>query len=87
MAPQNRPHPTKAFHFHRSAMAPVGIVATVSMKATMYRKKPMTAAPPAVTMALPDRAKPPCHRKTQLPLPMRASPSGALYPKSKPGST
>ena len=35
MAPQKRPQTTKAFHFHRSAMAPVGIVATVSMKATM----------------------------------------------------
>ena len=35
MAPQNRPQPTNAFHFHRSAMAPVGMVAVVSMKATM----------------------------------------------------
>ena len=26
-APQNRPQPTNAFHFHRSAIAPVGIVA------------------------------------------------------------
>ena len=29
------PRSTKLFHFHRSAIAPVGIVATVSMKATM----------------------------------------------------
>ena len=35
MAPQKRPQSAKEFHFHRSAMAPVGIVATVSMKATM----------------------------------------------------
>jgi len=35
MAPQNRPHTTKDFHFHRSAIEPVGMVATVSMKATM----------------------------------------------------
>ncbi len=35
MAPQKRPQRTNEFHFQRSAMAPVGIVATVSMKATM----------------------------------------------------
>ena len=35
MAPQNRPHPTNDFHFHRSAIDPVGIVAVVSMNATM----------------------------------------------------
>ena len=35
MAPQNRPQITKLFHFHRSAIDPVGIVAVVSMKATM----------------------------------------------------
>ena len=35
MAPQNRPHTTNDFHFHRSAMLPVGMVAVVSMKATM----------------------------------------------------
>ena len=35
MAPQKKPQPTKLFHFQRSAIAPVGIVATVSMNATM----------------------------------------------------
>jgi hypothetical protein len=35
MAPQKKPQITKLPHFQRSAMAPVGIVATVSMKATM----------------------------------------------------
>ena len=34
-APQNRPHMQKLLHFHRSAIDPVGIVAVVSMKATM----------------------------------------------------
>jgi hypothetical protein len=43
MAPQNRPHQQKLFHFQRSAIEPVGIVAVVSMKATMYRKKPSSA--------------------------------------------
>src|SRR5262245_38203815 len=38
IAPQNRPQPTNAFHFHRSAIAPVGIVAVVSMTATTLRK-------------------------------------------------
>ena len=32
---QKRPQSTKFFHFQRSAMAPVGIVAVASMKATM----------------------------------------------------
>jgi hypothetical protein len=35
MAPQKRPQTTNDFHFQRSAIEPVGIVATVSMKATM----------------------------------------------------
>ena len=35
MAPQKKPQMTKLFHFQRSAMAPVGMVATVSMNATM----------------------------------------------------
>ena len=40
---QKKPQSTKLFHFQRSAIAPVGIVAVASMKATMYRKNPMTA--------------------------------------------
>ena len=35
MPPQKKPQSTKLPHFHRSAIAPVGIVAVVSMNATM----------------------------------------------------
>ena len=35
MAPTKSPQPTKDFHFQRSAIDPVGMVAVVSMKATM----------------------------------------------------
>ena len=35
MAPQKRPQRMNEFHFHRSAIDPVGMVATVSMNATM----------------------------------------------------
>jgi hypothetical protein len=33
----------KLFQFQRSAIEPVGMVAVVSIKATMYRKKATTA--------------------------------------------
>ena len=35
MAPQNRPQSTNDLYFQRSAIDPVGMVAVVSMKATM----------------------------------------------------
>jgi hypothetical protein len=35
MAPQNTAQSVKFFHFHRSAMDPVGMVAVVSMNAYM----------------------------------------------------
>jgi hypothetical protein len=40
MAPQNRPHRMKLLNFHRSANDPVGMVATVSMKATNRGRRP-----------------------------------------------
>ena len=83
MAPQNRPHTTKLFHFQRSAMEPVGMVAVVSMKATMYRKKAEQRRRGVVT----DVGPSPCHRNAQLPLPIsgveRAS---ARRARSSPGS-
>lgn len=78
-------HQMNEFHFQRSAIEPVGMVAVVSMKATMYRKKPATAAPPAEPMSV--RANPPFQTKTQSPKLTSASPTGAPYPKSAPGRT
>ncbi|CAB4597751.1 unannotated protein [freshwater metagenome] len=54
------------------------MVATVSMKATMYKKKPSNAGviPP------PDMAHPPLNRKIHSPLPTRGPPMGASKPKA-----
>ncbi len=68
-------------NFHRSAIEPVGIVAVVSMKATMYKKKAMMAPlftrSPALK-ALP--AQPPCQRNTQSPLPISELPAAWVKP-------
>ena len=34
-------------------------------------------------IALPDMAQPPCHRKTQLPLPSRSPPTATPWPSPK----
>ena len=75
IAAQKKPQTTKLFHRHRSAIAPVGIVAVASMKATMYRKKPMTAPEYTPLPVRSVRANPPFHRKTQWPLPISADPT------------
>src|SRR5580692_5298957 len=62
-ATQN-PYATKLFHDQRSAMAPVGIVAVVSMKTIMKKNRAMT-----LTSSSPCRQKPLVPRTVQ-PSPM-----------------
>src|SRR5262245_52977947 len=83
MAPQKKPQITKLPHFHRSAIAPVGIVAVVSMKATMYRNQASTPA----SIPAPESAQPPFHRNTQFPSPIRALPTGAPRPPKYPDTS
>ena len=44
IAPTKKPNTTKDVNFHRSAMAPVGIVAVVSMNTIWNRKMAKTGA-------------------------------------------
>ena len=81
MAPQNRPQPTNAFQFQRSAIEPVGIVAVVSMKATMYRNIAATGAA-FLRLCRLVSAKPPCQRNTQFPLPISGPPVEESSPKA-----
>ena len=66
----------KLLHFQRSAIEPVGIVATVSINATMYKNNPRSAG----VMVPVDIAQPPWYKNTQLPLPMSGSPTGSVRP-------
>ena len=75
MAPQNRPQPDERLPLPPLGHGPGGDRGHGVHEGHHVEEEADDGRAADVAMASPDRAKPPCHRNTQLPLPMSASPT------------